>query len=391
MRRWYRMIALLLTVAALCACASEMPEELLSPDEDDGEWSEENLYYKDDVINTKIYQPSTVNQYSNYMLNMPGMVLVVDQHRGASLFYINKQTGIGHIFCFDPLCNHNSCPAAQIMLPEKCIYHPDDNALYYSIGPASRMGTQLYRLDLETYESEIVWEGNGNRLYRRIYVYRDYLILGVKRAEDGYDFMRFDVKRGSTSPIQPPKGKLFQSITVCGDEIYVTFQDDDIHYRTNINFSSYTPTDLPFMGTYFDDTIGIRKIKGEETSQNLDYQNVIGFEYYNRKTGEQSVFYLQDQPLNPKGFDGEYVYFTVYQKKDTHYAEGRLLHRVSVKDGLVEELCEVEGTIFHVVKFEDTLYYSTQIYEGAANPQFIYGTIRQTEDGYTAEHFEIEY
>ena len=57
MRRWYRMIALLLTVAALCACASEMPEELLSPDEDDGEWSEENLYYKDDVINTKLYEP----------------------------------------------------------------------------------------------------------------------------------------------------------------------------------------------------------------------------------------------------------------------------------------------------------------------------------------------
>ena len=391
MRRWYRMIALLLTVAALCACASEMPEELLSPDEDDGEWSEENLYYKDDVINTKLYEPSSINQYNFYMLNLPGMVLVVDQHRGASLFYINKETGIGRIFCFDPLCNHNSCPAAQIMLPEKCMYHPEDNALYYSIGEAGRPGTQLYRLDLETYESEIVWEGNGNRLHRTMQVYKNHLIFAVTRPKGGYDYMRLNVKSGTATPIQPPQDKAFQSISVHGQDVYVLFQDDATYYRTDANFASYTPADLPFLGRYYDDTLEIRYVDGEEVIKGLAYGNIIGFELYNRKNGAQSVFYKQDQPLYPKGFDGEYIYFTKYENTGTYFKENRMLCRVSVKDGSEEKLCEIEGTVYAVTKFENTLYYVTQVVQSDGNSQYLYGTIRQTEDGYTAEHFEIEY
>ena len=378
---------LLCVVMAFCAsaCANEMPQI-------DGEL-EQNDYpptYQEDVIDMELYELSSVNTYSREMLNLPGMLLITDQRRGATLYYINKATGKGHIFCFDPLCNHKNCPASQIMLVRKCGYHPKDNALYYSIGKATRMGTEVYRLDLETFESKVVWKSDGNLLMHGFEVFGDYLVFMVARTEGGYDAMLLNVTTGDVIPIQPPSGKVFQSFTVINGKAYATFTDSSAYYRLDASLSYYNEVDVPVRGTYFDDNVRIGKLMGEQEIRGLAYGNIVGFEAYEMQSGKRWQVYKGEVPLYHKGFDGEYVYYTEYEKKGESYVENPMLYRVSVWTGEVEELCEITGYLMEVVEFEDTVYYCHKVYVDSS-PQFCYGKLVKTEDGFVAEDFEIEY
>jgi len=342
------------------------------------------------VIDTTLYELSSVGSYSRNMLNMPGMLLITDQEKGATLYYINKATGKGHIFCFDPLCDHLNCPASQIMLTRKCGYHPKDNALYYSIGKATRMGTEVYRLDLETFESEVIWKSDGNLLKHGFDVFGDYLVFMVMRTEGGYDVMRLDIKNGDVIPVQPPSGKIFQSFTVINGKAYATFTDEPTYYCLDVSLSHYTAIEVPVRGTYFDDKVRIGKLMGEEEIRGLAYGNIVGFEAYEMQTGKRWQVYKGEVPLYHKGFDGEYVYYTEYEKKGDSYVENPMLYRVSIQTGEVQEICEIEGYLMEVIKFEDTVYYCHKVYVDSS-PQFLYGRLIEDEYGFTAEDFEIEH
>ena len=383
--RYITFFAALILMLSFIGCADEMPQV-------DGELEQDDYppTYQDDVIDTTLYELSSVGSYSRNMLNMPGMLLVTDQKRGATLYYINKATGKGHIFCFDPLCDHLNCPASQIMMTLKCGYHPEDNALYYSIGRATRMGTELYRLDLATFESEVVWESDGNLLDPGFEVYGDYLLFGVQRTEGGCDFYKLDVASRTVSPIQPPAGKVLQSVWVRGGKLYAMFMDGPIHYRVDISSGMYTEVDSPIRGGFYDDTIQVGNIMGEQEIRGLAYGNIVGFESYTAATSERRQIYKGEVPLYPKGFDGEYVYYTEYEKKGDSYVENPMLYRVSIQTGEVQELCEIEGYLMEVIKFEDTVYYCHKVYVDSS-PQFLYGRLIEDEYGFTAEDFEIEY
>lgn len=316
--------------------------------------------------------------------------MITDQKRGATLYYINKATGKGHIFCFDPLCNHLNCPASQIMLTFKCGYHPKDNALYYSIGKTTRLGTELCRLDLETFESEVVWESGGNLLDHGFETYGDYLLFGVQRTEGGRDFLKLDVKSGRVSPIQPPSGKVFQSMWIHGGQVYAMFTDEPTWYRSDASLSSYTAVDSPIRGGFYDDTVHVGYVMGEQEIRGLAFGNIVGFEAYMMQTGERWQFYEGDAPLYPKGFDGTYIYYTEYEKKGESYMEMSMLYRVAVRTGEVEQLCEIDGLLMEVVKFEDTIYYCHKAYVDSS-AQFLYGRLIEDEDVFTAEDFEIIY
>ena len=360
-------ICLLCVAMAFSAisCADEMPE-MENSYLDEGDFG----VYQEDVIDTTLYELSSVGSYSRNMLNLPGMLLITDQEKGATLYYINKATGKGHIFCFDPLCDHLNCPASQIMMTLKCGYHPEDNALYYSIGRATRMGTELYRLDLETFESEVVWESDGNLLDPGFEVYGDYLLFGVQRTEGGRDFLKLDIESGKVLPIEPLPGKVFQSLAVVGEIAYATFTDGSTRYRLDASLNRYTEVDMPVRGTYFDDNIRIGKLMGEEEIRGLAYGNIVGFEAYEMQTGKRWQVYKGEVPLYHKGFDGEYVYYTEYEKKGDSYVENPMLYRVSIQTGEVQELCEIEGYLMEVIKFEDTVYYCHNVYVDSS-PQFL--------------------
>lgn len=375
---------LLLTLLLLVGCTTTLPP--IDPDDSEAE----DLYSNNekDAVDSALFELSDVEPYSRFMLNLPGMVLITDQNRNLALHYINKATEKHMIFCFDPLCDHSNCPATQIMMTLKCGYHPKDHALYYSIGKGSRMGTELYRLDLETFESDRVWKGNGNTLQQGFTVYGDELLFSVTRADGGYDYMRLQVSNRTIKQIQPPTGKVFQSIVVRKGQAFATFTDEAAHYRIDNNWNTYTPADIPTGGKFFSNDLQIGYLMGDKKIDNLAYGNVVGFTVYTFQTGELRKFFLSDEPLYPKGFDGTYVYYTKYEKEGEVFAEASTLYRLSILNGAKESLCDIDGVLMEIVKFEDTIYYCRKVYTNDA-PQFLYGKITELDDIFTAEDFPI--
>lgn len=384
-------IALLLCLISFSfvACANEMPDEW--EDQGDDTVVEDGEEWSEDIIDTDLYTFSTIyDKRNHYIRNLPGMLLVPDQKDGATLYYINKATGVGRIYCFDPLCDHHSCAAAQIMLSEKCIYHPADGNLYYSAGKASRLGSTLDCLDVNTQESRTVWKGNGNMLKSgSFFVMDQYLFFCVARTEGGYDVMRYDVLREQVEQMQPPAGKVFRAITISGEYIFVYFMDEAVTYRTTAAFSTYTLLDIPVGIWYVDENLFVDRIKGEEI-RGLAFGNIIGFETYDILTGEYNEFCISEMPLYPKGFDGTYIYYTEYEKRGENYVEASMLYRVSILDGEVEEVCDFDGMIQEIAKFENTVYYYRKEYRNDV-PVFIYGKLTESEEGFVAEDFEFVY
>ena len=383
-------ICLLCVVMAFSAisCADEMPEQQPNGEEiqQEIEWTEP------DFVDQTIYQPSTIHSESRFIRNFPGMLIVSNQDYGLLLHYVNKATGEQRVFCFDPLCDHDNCIARQVCLAQKIIYHPHDGNIYGYLGAGGRMGTEIYRIDMETQEAEVIWKGNGNKLDEQVFTYREYLYFAVYAVDGGVDIMRYDVETEQVELLNPPQGRKFRFFIICGETILVRFMDDPTYYLANDRLQILKPIEDVAVSQYMSEKTLISYIMGDQAVRGTALGNIIGYQAYDFKTSSVKTFYESDVPMYPKGFDGEYVYYTEYEvKADNTVRELDTLYRVSCVDGHVDEVLEKGGQgIQELHCFEGVLYYYRKQYtDGSAD--LLYGKLVKTENGFVAEDFEIEH
>jgi hypothetical protein len=375
-------MAIILLVSSY-SCASEMPS--LKTDSTDTQKEDVAL----ESIDSSRYTVSTVLPQSDYIRNFPGYVVVSNQDRGLTLYYVNKVSMEQRIFCFDPLCQHTACIAKQAYHVKNLIYHPGDGNIYGVIGDGPRMGSTLYCMNVETQEMSVAWEGNGNALSGNIYSYENYLYFGVSATEGGIDIMRYDAQSGKTVTLPAPENRTFYRLYISGSTIAVKFLDDSALYLTDEEFHKYTRANGVENFKYMKDNIVISFIQGNGLSIGLPQGYLLGFCCTDMNSGESHVFYESDVPIYAKGFDGEYIYFSVCEIEGDHYTVGDILYRVSSKNGNVEVVCHQGGnSIREIHYFEDTLYYYRKEHvDGKA--MLLYGILQPTNGAFTAEDFEI--
>ena len=372
-------ICLLCVVMAFSAisCADEMPEDQMIPDDQSG-------HKEASPIDWSLYEENEIFQNTKYIKNMPGVLLVCDQSHGATLYYVNKASGEERIYCFDPLCQHGNCAAYHFYLPRNLVYHPYDGCIYgTTVEHGLGSGTELYRIDLQTQEIEIVWPGKGNYLEQYLYAHEQYIYFPVKNEEKGYDVMRYDADTQELELMSAPKGKAFMKfLYICGDKIIVRFMDEKELYQTDEDFSQFTPLGLEGL-TYFDQERVILPVATEG--------NIFGFKVQDFGSESATLFFESNVAILNLGYDGTYVYYAEYKQAVGGSAGlDDTLFRVCVDNGVVEELCSLGGTPMEIACYDGNVYYHTKKYLDGS-PEFFYGKLVKTENGFVAEDFEIEH
>ncbi|MBQ7338701.1 MAG: hypothetical protein IJW40_09660 [Clostridia bacterium] len=365
-------------VLLLSSCTTEMPEDPVSQEQEETPTAPEPA-----EIDTSLYEYSVIEQQSEFMLNLPGMLLVTDQARGATLYYVNKASGEERIFCLDPLCEHTSCVSQYFYMPRNLVYHPYDGNLYgTTVQNGTGYGTELYCIEAMTQEVSLAWIGNGNDLTKYIYAYDQYILFTMERENGGYRLMRYDVESKTTEEIMPPEGRTFTKILyVSGDTILVSFTDDAGWYLADADFTEYTPTNVTSI-VYLNGDLAIGNVRNDQS-------RVTGLCYQSVHEEEQHVILDGNTPILTLGFDGEYVYYSeYYQDSSGNYQQGKALYRVALADGSVEHLGDFPGILMEVSCFEGTIYYYYKTYVDL-KPTFVYGKLSETESGFVAEDFEI--
>ena len=369
-------LLILFLLSLLLSCTREMPDdELLVPDE-----QQENVEIA--PINRSLYEDSGVFQNTKYMKNLPGILLVCDQTQGATLYYVNKESEEERIYCFDPLCKHGNCVAYHFYLPRNLVYHPYDDAIYgTTVQHGLGCGTELYRIDPQTQEIELVWQGNGNDLDRFLYAYEQYVFFVVENSEKGYDIMRYDAERDEVEQMAPPNGKAFMRFFyIQGEKIIVRFMDEKEWYQTYEDFSQFISLGSNGM-TYFDQERAIQLISTEG--------EIFGFRVQYFGSEQTKVFFESDVSVLNLGYDGKYVYYAEYiQAANGSFLLDEMLYRVCVDDGEVEQLCPLGGTPMEVACYDGNIYYHVKKYSDGS-PDFFYGKLIETESGFVAEDFDL--
>lgn len=217
--------------------------------------SEEPLWTTADVdsIDTSLYEPSGVCYtglaYQSEFVDAPGMIFYRVQGiktpdgntLGARMAFINKATGTSHLFCFDPLCRHDTenCIAAVFdYVTGQTVYNAVSNMLY-CIRPVVELaggGSSVYKVDMRASGATLVWEGDRNEV-RNIASTGKYVFWMHEKARGGRELCRLNVETDAVD-IYPAEGKNISNFRVSGDSIYILFKDEIEYYLTDPEFST---------------------------------------------------------------------------------------------------------------------------------------------------------
>lgn len=156
------------------------------------------------------------------------------------LAFINKATGKSNLFCFDPLCHHDteSCIAATFyFVGGYIVYNQVANALY-CIKPDFNLGgggTSLYKVDMQASGATLIYAGDANEI-SRVGTSGKYVFWKHSLPKGGAEICRLDVETNQVD-IYPANGKQIGDLRVSGDCVYFTYQDEINHYLTDPAFS----------------------------------------------------------------------------------------------------------------------------------------------------------
>ncbi len=394
MKLWIMLILALSLSLTLCACAREMPQAFPN-DAHAGE--EAILVTEPDVIDSSLFDVAEnliCNPYHRVFRNIPGMVLHTNRAYGDRLFYINKKTGESRLFCFDPLCDHQSCMATINPYAQYYVWSSADGCLYaagYDVMTGGNDGC-LYRIDTTTQESALVITGNGNE-WRQMLANEQYIFLLRAQKDGSLEILRFDPIGKRCDTISPPDGKAFSDLMVSGNTCLVSFMDEPTSYLTDCDFAAYTPTALSSRVIYLDGATAY--VASDEQGHDVGRVNTARcLDRYDLNTGTRTrLLSVDGAAFDPVGFDGSYIYYLLNPLKegtaDRLEEYGDILYRISVMGGegeplvnfdqehtglngelYVYEACCYDGVIYCNVRSESR--------EDAAAP---FGTITQNADG----------
>ena len=356
--RWWALLAAWLI---LTSCAKEMPPSVQEdPDTDIAD----NSPIAPDEIDHAAFTESEHwlhNSYSRVFRNLPGMIMFTD---GGELCYINKRTGRQFSFCYDPLCDGESCIAHANPLAIYYVWSPVDGCLYasqYDLTTAGNDGL-LYRLDFSSQEQKMVMMGNGNEI-RYLAANKSHIFMLRMQKEGGCEILRYDPIKIVTDIIAPPQGKIFNNLHVSGDIILVWFQDDPYAYLTDSSFSTYEKTELSNI-IYMDGAkvYYATDHSGMSVGRLISARNLYQYDLSTKET--KHLLSSDNAALDPVGFDGAYVYYLLNPLREDdprQIAEyGDILHRISVNGGESEALIhfdqEQTGLAYELYAYEACCY-----------------------------------
>ena len=246
-------ILCLLTVCLFaCSCAKEEPPAWEAADAGS--------------IDTSLYSPGTVCYsrlgYQAEILDAPGILLYESSGLRApdgsivgGLAFINKATGKSNLFCFDPLCHHNTenCLAATFFLmQDRVVYNAVANALY-CIKPdltTGGGGTSLYRVDMQASGATLVYEGDRNEI-SQICTSGKYVFWKHILTEERAELCRLNTENNQVDTY-PAGGKSISSVRISGEYVYLSFTDEIEYYLTDPEFRETRKLEHFTVGTNWD-------------------------------------------------------------------------------------------------------------------------------------------
>ncbi|MBQ7338703.1 MAG: hypothetical protein IJW40_09670 [Clostridia bacterium] len=398
-----RYAALLLAVLLLISCAASMPDEYKIDDSE-----EEMIDYG--IIDDSLYTPNESMVYSMRLtefVNLPGMVLLNDQeahYGGIHLSYVNKANVTEYYFCFDPLCNHHYCMGGyggDFKWVENWVWSVADDNVYATAEPpedvdsTAKSDGNLYCIDLDTQEYEMVYEGNGTPI-SQIYANEDYIFLSRQHKDGYHEIIRYDPIKKKAEKMTPLAGKQFASLMVSGDTILVIFNDNyRTIYQTNNNFSHFVATSLPLQPIYIDQNMMYiaENVNGVSAGWDGSARSICRINI-DTEEKETIITYAGDEfSVCVVGYGGGYVYYLLnpIQAGTTTVvsAFGRILYRVPIEGGEPEPMVnfgkehtglKYDMNVDQVVVYDGTIYCHLK----ASNSGYFvdrYGTLTQDQDG----------
>ncbi len=271
-------------------------------------------------IDTSLYAPSGVC-YSNGwgqngFVDAPGMLLYIVQDVqtanggiGTKTAFINKATGTSHLFCFDPLCEHNSdnCIASVFSFVDGMMAYNAVSDKLYCIRSSPEFGgggDSIYKVDMLASGATLVVESDRNEV-QHIATVGKYVLWLHNLPEGGRELCRLNVESEVVDTYPTPEGKTVSSFFVSGDHIYLLFRDEVEYYLTDPAFSETRKLEHFYQGMGWIYLRGTTAYLAEVDAENRCYTNLRA---YHVLTGEETPL-LQGDTYWFSGFDGDCVYY----------------------------------------------------------------------------------
>ena len=243
---------------------------------------------------------------------------VLPQGRGELLSYYSKADGEFYFNCYDPLCDHTTCPLHYVMRPGQMAYY---NNRFYCFDDHSGTIESLSfdgsdrRIECQILEEPIT---NGYIPFQPPVAYGNYWYIRYLHEDGTYHALRFDMKTGElvdlteqTGNYVPPlyfyNGKMYgrrNGIMLCADLDLKEVEECDIRFRDNFKYTH---------------SVGSVLI-GYILEYDLHGDGVLDDEYfypgvytYDFATGEETFISSEDIGKNVAYIlhaDENYIYFT---------------------------------------------------------------------------------
>lgn len=352
-----------------------------------------NVDYQALGIDTAQYDEAAagrINRRNQEFFSIPGMVLFTNEGNATAnwrLYYYNKATDTADIFCFDPLCTHNSCVARLFSDPSQLAYCAFDEQLY---GTPTSAGVRdgrpfgndnLYRIDLDTMEITCVFEGDGNELYD-ISAYDEYILF--RRVGEGgkRELFRYDVTKDACEAISLGEEQKIGKLWVCGQDIFVSFANELELYRTDEDFSSFQNTGV--LGHAFVSEKGVYWSEPDRDGN----QSTAVYEG-NLHTGATREIGTYPYRFEFQGFDDTYLYVCIYGCEVPRTdARSSVLHRIDIRTGALERMldCSEDGYILGVHMDGGRLFLHQRRVQTDANADHTFWYLTQNTKGEWEKH-----
>jgi hypothetical protein len=342
-----------------------------------------------DLLEKNVYGSLTVEEIAKAVNKSVSTVknLFALYREGGVIRYYNKITGESDIFCFDPLCRHNSCVARLFSDPSQLAYCAFDGQLY---GTPTSAGVRdgrpfgndnLYRIDLDTMEITCVFEGDGNELYD-VSAYDEYILF--RRVGEGgkRELFRYDVTQEACEAISLGEEQKIGKLWVCGQDIFVSFANELELYRTDEDFSFFENTGV--LGHAFVSEKGVYWSEPDRDGN----QSTAVYEG-NLQTGATREIGTYPYRFEFQGFDDTYLYVCIYGCEVPRAdARSSVLHRIDIRTGALERMldCSEDGYILGVHMDGERLFLHQRRVQTDANADHTFWYLTQNTKGEWEKH-----
>ena len=309
--------------------------------------------------------------------------------RGNLLCYYSKADGEFYYNCFDPLCDHSTCPLSGIIWADQMAFY--NNRFYEfdlflgSIESFSFDGTDR-KLEYQMFEKSVITSPFGTpNSYGR------YWFVSYLHKDETYHCLRFDMETGEMEDLTEETGNYISPSFFYNGEIYGKSLDGTIK-KSNLDLTKIEDTDIIFKkGFYYTHAVGsvlIGYIKEWNTNENIPICK--GIYAYDIQTGEETfipsetvgknvvyTFYADDNYIYFASDDkGEYI---GKSRRGSDYYNSGTLYRVN-RDG-TNCICVFKDSARYIYTRGPLLIYENKIFVYAAEVGVAGGIAQSWNEG----------